>query len=769
MPEPTTPPNPEWQPSACCLCYANCGVQIKVGDDGRTIARVKGDKQHPVSQGYTCNKATRLDYYQNGRDRLSSPLRRRPDGTFEEIDWDTAFREIAERFGRIRDEHGGERILYYGGGGQGNHLGGMYSGAVKAALGIRYGGNALSQEKTGWHWTCERTLGALYHGDFHHADVAIFVGKNPWQSNGIQRARILMRELSKDEDRTLVILDPRRTESAELADVHLAVRPGRDAWVLTAILGHLVQHDLVNHEWLEAHASGYEPVLEILEQIPVADYAHYAGVAHEDVVAVAEAMGRTDKIAVYEDIGMEMSLHSTLNSYLLILLFTLRGSFANGLGGTHLPTPMVPLMGSTGAAKRADEAGFEHDYLTLPVSGERILGGLMPGAAIPDEILTDHPERARGILIESSNPAHSLPDAKRFREAMARLDTVVVIEVAMTETARLADYVLPAPSQYEKLESTFFNFEHPENFFHLRHPIFPPREGTLPEPEIHARLIEALGVFEDGELDELKEAAKQGRDVFGPAFFAALGSNPKIGPHLPYVVYRTLGPTLPEGMASAAGVWALSHRYAMESPDLVRAAGYEGEGLALGESLFEGILGSPSGAIVSRDEPGNAATQFRLPGGKVRLDMSEMLDEMRGLREQHVPEGGPDFPMILAAGERRGYTANTCIRDPEWMKGKDSTQLSVHPKDAEQLGLADGDFARVVTHRGSAEVQVQTSDRMREGTLSIPNGLGLIYPDADGNEVVTGVSPNELTASADRDPWAGTPWHKYVHARLETL
>ena len=139
-----------WQQTACILCECNCGVEVRLGSDGRTFERVRGDKAHPASKGYTCEKALRLDYYQNGRgERLLSPLRRRPDGTFEEIDWDTAIREVAERLAAVRDTHGGEAIVYYGGGGQGNHLGGTYGSATLAALGVRFKANAISQEKTG--------------------------------------------------------------------------------------------------------------------------------------------------------------------------------------------------------------------------------------------------------------------------------------------------------------------------------------------------------------------------------------------------------------------------------------------------------------------------------------------------------------------------------------------------------------------------------------------------------------------------------------------
>ena len=140
----------DWQPTACILCECNCGIVVQV--EGRTLARIRGDKEHPGTQGYTCNKALRLDHYQNNRARLTSPMRRRADGTYEEIDWDTAIIEIAEGFKHIRDTYGGDKIFYYGGGGQGNHLGGAYSGAFLKALGSRYRSNALAQEKTGEAW-----------------------------------------------------------------------------------------------------------------------------------------------------------------------------------------------------------------------------------------------------------------------------------------------------------------------------------------------------------------------------------------------------------------------------------------------------------------------------------------------------------------------------------------------------------------------------------------------------------------------------------------
>ena len=161
-----------WRPTACILCECNCGIEVRLGGDGRRFERIRGDKAHPASQGYTCEKALRLDHYQNGRHRLTTPLRRRSDGTYEPVDWDTAIAEVAAGFARVRDTSRGESIFYYGGGGQGNHLGGAYAAATRAALGMRYRSNALAQEKTGEAWVNARVVGAYNRGDIEHAEVA---------------------------------------------------------------------------------------------------------------------------------------------------------------------------------------------------------------------------------------------------------------------------------------------------------------------------------------------------------------------------------------------------------------------------------------------------------------------------------------------------------------------------------------------------------------------------------------------------------------------
>lgn len=759
----------DWKKTACVLCGSNCGVLVQLGgQDDREIVRVRGDKAHPGSKGYTCNKALQLNYYQNGRDRLDSPLRRRDDGSFEKIDWDTAIAEIAQRFMAIRDQHGGDKILYYGGGGQGNHLGGGYSPALRRAIGSRYRGNALAQEKTGLSWVFDRMVGGFYHGDFEHCQTAFLVGKNPWQSNGFPRARVTLRQLAKDPNRTLIVVDPRITETAELADIHLRVKPGRDAWLLSAILGQLVQGDLIDHDWLAEHAQGQEAVIEALGLIPVAEYAAFAGIPLAQIKETATVLGQTDSLSLLEDLGIEMAPNSTVNSYHCVLLFLLTGNFGKA-GAVNLPSQLVSIFSADKISPERDAAGHEVGFKTTPVTGARIISGLVPCNLLPDEILTDHPDRFRAMLIESANPVHSLADAKRMREALAALDLVVVIDIAMTETARAADYVLPAASQYEKAEMTFFNFEFPENTAQLREPLMSPLPGTLSEPEIHARLLEAIDPLPESELTPLHTAAADGLDAFGIAFTTAAKANPKIKHYGAYVLYRTLGPTLPDGMAEGAALWGISQMFAATEANALAGAGMDGPAPVAGNALFTALLDAQSGLVFSIDDEGASFRRNRLPGGRVNLAVPEMLDKLKALADFQAAETTEEFPMVLAAGERRSYTANTVIRNPAWIKSNNALTLSINPDDAANLGINDGGTARLTTARDSVEVVVEVDKRMQAGHMSLPNGFGLSYPDGKGDEVVTGISPNELTAVEDRDDFAYTPWHKFVLARLEAV
>lgn len=739
----------DWQQTACILCECNCGIVVQL--DGRRLAKIRGDKEHPASRGYTCNKALRLDHYQNNRNRLTSPMRRRPDGGYEEIDWDTAISEIATAVTHIRDTYGGDKIFYYGGGGQGNHLGGAYSGAFLKAIGSRYRSNALAQEKTGEAWVDAHLYGGHTRGEFEHAEVSVFVGKNPWMSQSFPRARTVLNEIAKDPRRSMIVIDPVLTDTAKMADFHLRVRPGTDVWCLAAMAAVLVQENLCDEEFLARHVTGVDAVRQTLRDVPVDQYAARCGVDPELLRAATRRIAGADSVAVFEDLGIQQAPNSTVCSYLNKMLWILTGSFAKR-GGQHLHSGFGPLM------RHGTEVG------RTPVTGAPLIGGLVPSNVVPQEILTDHPDRFRAMFVESSNPAHSLADSAACRAAFESLELMVVIDVAMTETARLADYVLPAASQFEKPEATFFNLEFPHNTFHLRHALLEPLPGTLPEPEIWARLVRALGIADDAELQPLRNAAKEGRDAYTVAFMQTVGENPTFRKVLPYVLYETLGPTLPDGLAGAAALWGLAQNVALAYPDAVRRAGHRD-----GNALFDAILENRSGVTFTVHEYEDDFALIRHADHKIHLEMPELLDEIRRLPGVPARYTTPEFPIVLSAGERRPFTANDIFRDPSWRKRDAQGALRVSVEDAQELGLVDGGRARITTAAGSAEASVEISEAMLPGHASLPNGYGLDFVDEDGATLIPGVAPNSLTSTEWRDDYAGTPWHKHVPARIEAV
>ncbi len=756
----------EWKKTACIICSLNCGLEIKT--EGERITKIKGDKSNPISQGYICEKSQRMDFYQNGADRIDTPKRRKPDGSYENIDWETAIREIAEKFVAIKQRHGGESILYYGGGSQGNHLGGTYADSTIKALGIQFRSNALAQEKTGEGWVQGKMTGAPVHGDFEHCEVAVFLGKNPWQSHGFARTRVTLREIQNDQNRAMIVIDPRRTETAKMADFHLAVKPGTDAWCLSALSAILVQEELVATAWLKEHTTGYDTVEAAMKAINIPSYATICGVEESLLRSAARRIASAKSVSMIEDLGVQINLHSTLNSYLNRLVWLLTGNYAKK-GANNAFVPFFNLSSSSrnqsktsGATKPAAPRKWTHS----PVTNSKVIMGLIPCNVIPDEILTQHPKRFRAMFIESANPVHSLADSQRMRQSLRALECSVVIDVAMTETARQADYVLPASSQFEKAEATFFNLEFPRNGFHLRHPHLAPRPGTLPEAEIHARLVEAMGELDDSSYTLLRAAARLGRTAFGLAFAWKSKRDKKVARFAPVVLYRTLGPSLPANLAPAASLWGISQLYVRAQPVAAKGAGFGGPTLLGGNRLFDAILNSPSGVIFGVSQYSDSWDAVKLPGHKINLNIKEMLDELATI-DNKLPPHRADYPYVLSAGERRPETSQTSIRNPEWMKKGSFGVLRIHPKDAAELGCTDGDWIQLRTQRGTAQAPIELTDELQPGHVSLPNGHGLDYTRADGTLDRRGVSVNELTNTTDRDPFAGTPWHKYVPVHLE--
>jgi anaerobic selenocysteine-containing dehydrogenase len=268
----------------------------------------------------------------------------------------------------------------------------------------------------------------------------------------------------------------------------------------------------------------------------------------------------------------------------------------------------------------------------------------------------------------------------------------------------------------------------------------------------------------DEDVAPLREAAGKGRAAYAGELARVVSERPHLTDIMAVLLYETLGPSLGAGNEAAAAVWATAHNFARTNPEPLRRAGFVGEGNELGEALFDAFLKDRSGVVYSITQ--YEETWNRIPGGRVNLTISELIPELRSLRGE-PSSSDPNFPFVLSAGQRRSGTANTIIRDPSWRPKDPHGALWMSPFDASELGIESGGRVRLITKRATVEAVVDVTDRMMPGHIALPNGAGLWYPDREGQEFLHGVPPNELTATEDRDWFAGTPFHKHIAARIE--
>ncbi len=750
--------------TACILCSINCGIRVELKNS--QFVKIKGDRQHPGSKGYLCQKASRLNYYQHHAGRLSHPLKKARDGTHEEITWDEAISSIAGRLNKIKQQYGSHAVAYYGGGGQGNHLCQIYSSSLRAAIGTPYLYTALAQEKTGDFWVNGKLFGKQschITEDIEHSDYVIILGANPWQSHGFPRARQVLTELNKNPDRVLVVIDPRKTETAQIADFHLQVIPGTDAYLLIALLGFIIQENLQDQVFIRQHTTGFSEVEQIFQKVAVEEYAKKTGVKIDKIKDVARGFAKARNGCIRADLGIQQSLNSTLNSYLEKLLFLVTGNFAKK-GSNNLHTQLVPIVSHS---KEPEEGA-----IITRVTGMKPISNFYPPNILPQEINSEHRERVRALIVDSSNPLLTGANSTAYRAAFKKLDLLVVIDVANTETATMADYILPASSQYEKWEASFFTLEFPDNYFHLRPPLVKSKSNTLDEPEIYRRLAVEMGNLPKRFPILEKIARFHNRFPYLGLLPLSLQllfiKQPQLKKQVLLILYATLGKTLPEGAENAAMLWGASLLYAKKYPEAVRRAGIKGRGKMLGENLFKKILKSKSGMKISSHYYDEMWELVENPGGKVNLAIPELLSSVKPLITHKQSHVGEKYPFILAAGERRSYNANQIYRDPRWRKKDHDGVMKIHPEDAERYNIDNETRVLCISNQGSIEVIAKKDENMQIGYLSLPHGYGFEYV-ANNKIEKNGPEINMLTSTEHCDPISKTPFHKYVPVRLELV
>ena len=718
---------PDWKSTSCIMCGNSCGIQVRV--EGDRIVEVRPDKKNPFSRGYVCNKAQAVGSYQHHNQRVLSPLRRRADGSFEEIDWDTATDEIGGKLRRIIDTHGGRSVAFAGGGGQANHLDVPYAIAFLKALGSRYFYNSLGQEYTQKYWINGQMLGSEgldFHPDEHRCDVFLVIGSNPWLSHGMQRARLSITEIARDPNRKLIVVDPRCHETAQKADMYLRIKPGTDIYFFLALINVIVEEGLCDEDYIARHTTGWDEVKWVAELVTPERAAPLCDLEAEQIRDVARTFAKAKRAATRIDLGIYHNVYMMENVYLERILLAITGNLGVP-GGAVFPEAFVSggLLESSGEKWETRVAGIPQ------------IRGMFPPNALPEEILAPGEDRIRAVFVEGANPLRSWADTKSFEEAFKALELLVVIEPAMSEAARLAHYVLPAKVGYEKFEASLFPKGFPGIYFHLRHPVCEGPELAKQECEIFQMILEKTGV-----------------DVSTISPFS-LAKQTQQASDQPAVL------SLIRGLCM---LFAMTHRDALKENGIIT-----GEGDAASE-LFEAILAHPEGVHLCDTNDENNLDCLKTDDKKIHLAVPMILEMLKAQAipdEVDITDDG-DFPFVLQTGERTNYTANTIQRDNSWRALKLPTNyVRMCAQDAEALQVSDGETVRVVTDTSTVSIPVKVGD-IYPGNLAIPHGFGMLHTNEEtGKLEQIGVNVNELIAAEHREPFTGVPLHKHIRCRIE--
>ncbi|MBI5521478.1 MAG: molybdopterin-dependent oxidoreductase [Desulfarculus sp.] len=743
----------QWQKTGCVLCAQNCGLEILV-EEGR-LRRVRPDKDNPRSQGYVCRKGLNVIYHQYPQDRLTQPLKRVGSG-FEPIGWDQAVEEIAQRLRGLVDEHGPRCLAYMGGAAQGGQMEAAFGLSLIRALGSQYYYSSAGQEFSGHWWVTGRVLGKQYGiaiPDEQATEMLVAWGWNGMMSHQMPQARRVLKEISNHPDRLLVAIDPRRSETAAIANLHLPVRPGSDALLMKAMLAIILEQGWEDRTYLQEHVEGWDKVSLWFRGVDIGAALEVCQLEHGQVLELCRLMA-SKRWCVHPDLGLYMGRHSTLSSYLLHLLAAACGRLGVR-GGNVIPGFVMPL------GFHADERDPK-TWRTVASDLPPVAAGSFPPAVMPEEILSDHPQRLRAVLVSACNPLRAYPDTTAFERAFAKLDLLVVNDIVMSETARLAHYVLPCRTFYEAWDGCFFPNTYPEVYFQLRRPLVDPPPQCREAAQIHTMLAERLGLI-PAIPPQVAQAARAGRLAFGALLMAWARQEPRVLKAMPFVLAKTLGQEWDS--AAKAALWGLL----MTAPSAFREnavrAGFA-PGLDQGDRIFQALLDQPQGLWVGLADAAKPMAGIKTPSGKIEVLIPELAEEVQALdaageaRDLRLPSG---YPLILNAGRHMDYNANTLMRDPQWNQGKRACTVAMSPADAQGLGLVDGQRVRVTTEAGSEEGELQVSGQVRQGMVLIPHGFGLNY---DGQ--VFGLNVNRLTKSTHRDP-LGTPLHRYVPCRVRAV
>ena len=429
----------------------------------------------------------------------------------------------------------------------------------------------------------------------------------------------------------------------------------------------------------------------MLARTPIEAWVAHADVPLADVERAVDMILAARSMVVRVELGIQQSRHSTLNSYLEKLLYLVTGNFGRpGTNGIH--TWLLPLY--------RDSQGERSN-----VTGQEIIGGLLPTNRFADEVLSDDPRRVRAALGRVDQPGEHDGRYRPVRGGGTRARPLRRRRRRLHGDGGARGLRAAGRGAVREVGDDALQFRVAAELLPPPRPLFEPLPGTLPEPEIYARLLRAMGDLpSDDALAELRELAAADRGKMMERAFQMFAENPKLVPVAPMLLYRTLGPTLPDGAAAAAPLYAGCHQTAMAHTVAVqRALGTTAAPPLLGDVLFEKMLASRSGFVFTAHEYDEIFQLVKHRDGKIHLAVPELLDWL-GRLDPAAEQDDPAYPFTLVAGQRRMHNANQIFRNPAWRKSDPDGALRIHPDDIAALGGTDGGWMAVVDADGAPRV-----------------------------------------------------------------
>jgi anaerobic selenocysteine-containing dehydrogenase len=681
----------------CPLCEATCGLEVRTRD--REVVSIRGDRDDVFSRGYLCPKAAALKDLDRDPDRLRTPLVRR-DGRWDEVTWDEAFAEVDRRMRPILGEHGRDAVACYLGNPSAHNLGLLIYGRVLLrALGSRnvYSASTVDQMP-------KQVSAGLMFGtglsvpvpDLDRTSHLLVLGADPLVSNGsLMTAPDVRGRLRAIRERggRVVVIDPRRSRTAEHASEHHFIRPGTDAHLLFAMVHVLFRDGLVRLDRLADLVSGLDEVAELAKAFSPETVAPICGIDGETIARLARDLAAAPSAAVYGRIGTCTQAFGTLASWLVDVLNTLTGNLdrAGGAMFTRAAAGAANTRGTGGRGRGIRLGRHRSRVRELPeVFGE------LPVVCLPEEIETPGPGRIRGLVTIAGNPVLSTPNGDRLAAALASLDCMVSLDIYLNETTRHAHVILPGLSPLETSHYDLALWQLAvRNVANYSAPVFPPPPGHHADWESVLRLTGiVLGQGPDADLEALDDlvATQQAQ-----------------GAHATHTVEEVLA--------------ALAPRRGPERLlDLMLRTGPYGDhfgttpgGLSLA-TLEANPHGVDLGALVPR-----LPEVLRTPSGHLELAPTAIVADVTRLRESldEVPES-----MVLI-GRRQLRSNNSWMHNVEpLVRGRERCTLLIHPADAARLGLENGDAASVRSRTGTIELPVEITDAIMPGVVSVPHGWG---------------------------------------------